>query len=230
SANKIPKIADRALAQIPSRIAINTELAAYGKNSQVLKPTMWDNRINRESDNPQEHIFEKMVADKYLGEIVRNLVTDFMDAQILFPKNADVSTFSEPFSFFTSYMTIMEDTSESLDEVGTLLSASFNVQASKVDRCIVSALCSIVSRRAARLMGAATAALVKRATEAMDEIYPAVVSVSGQLTEMNQPYVQTMIDTATSLVDKMGLQKPTFNVLGEDGYTVGAAIAAMGEE
>ncbi|ORX67045.1 actin-like ATPase domain-containing protein, partial [Linderina pennispora] len=135
SANKIPKITDRALTQIPSCIAINTELAAYGKNSQVLKPTMWDNRINRESDNPQEHIFEKMVADKYLGEI--------------------------PFSFFTSYMTIMEDSSESLDEVGTLLSASFNVQASKVDRCIVSALCSIVSRRAARLMGAATAALVK---------------------------------------------------------------------
>ncbi|KAJ1946189.1 hypothetical protein FBU59_002093 [Linderina macrospora] len=229
-ASKIPKIAGSSLSSYPSRIAVNTELAAYGKNSSALRPTMWDNRIDRESSNPQEHIFEKMVADKYLGEIVRNLVTDFMDAQLLFPKNADVAVFTKPFSFFTSYMTVMEDTSENLSEIGMLLSASFNVQASLVDRHIVRALCNIAGKRAALLMGAAAAALVRRATEAMQDKYPALVSVSGQLTEMNQVYVQTMIDTATQLVEKMGLQKPTFNVLGEDGYTVGAAIAALSEE
>ncbi|KAJ2103152.1 hypothetical protein GGI09_000813 [Coemansia sp. S100] len=216
-AARIPK-----LQATTGRVAVNTELARYGEHSSVLMPTLWDHRLDRESANTGTHTFEKLVADKYLGEIVRNLITDFMDAQLIFPKNADASVLGEPYSFFTSYMTTMEDQSDDLREVGDLLRAGFNIHASLVDRQIVRALCHMVTMRAAKLVAAAVAGIVRRASADA-----AVVSISGQLTEMNQPYVTCTTDTAQSLVLGMGLPAPTFNILGEDGYTVGAALAAF---
>ncbi|KAJ2083948.1 hypothetical protein H4R24_000391 [Coemansia sp. RSA 988] len=227
SANKISKISGSELSGSGAQVAINTELARFGENSEVVQPTMWDHRIDRESGNTGYHVFEKLVADKYLGEIVRNLITDFLDVRLIFPKDADVSTFSEPYTFFTSYMTIMEDTSDDLREVGDLLDAGFNVKTSHVDRQIVRALCRIVTMRAAKLVGAAVAGVVRKATEAMDEPAQAVVSISGQLTEMNQPYVGCTIKTAQELLEKMNLKDAVFNVLGEDGYTVGAALSSF---
>ncbi|KAJ2870005.1 hypothetical protein GGH93_005903 [Coemansia aciculifera] len=223
-ASRIPKLQAK-----EGRVAVNTELARYGEHSAVLAPTRWDHRLDRESANTGTHTFEKLVADKYLGEIVRNLITDFMDAQLIFPKNADASVLGEAYSFFTSYMTIMEDQSGDLREVGDLLRAGFNIQASVVDRQIVRALCHMVTMRAAKLVGAAVAGIVRRASEpqAAAAAAAAVVSISGQLTEMNQPYVACTTGTAQALLLRMGLPAPTFNVLGEDGYTVGAALAAL---
>ncbi|KAJ2549590.1 hypothetical protein EV175_004388 [Coemansia sp. RSA 1933] len=226
-AARIPKISGTELGNSDARVAINTEIARYGENSSVLSPTMWDHRIDRESSNTGSHTFEKLVADKYLGEIVRNLITDFMDSLLIFPRDSDVSTFSTPYSFFTSYMTIMEDTSDDLSEVGDLLRAGFNIDSSLVDRKIVSALCKIVAMRAAKLVGGAAAGLAKRATEAVDANEPAVISISGQLTEMNQPYLECTMATARSIASKIGLEEPIFNVLGEDGYTVGAALSSL---
>ncbi|KAJ1991144.1 hypothetical protein GGI25_003588 [Coemansia spiralis] len=227
AAAKIPKISGTELGNSEARVAINTELARFGENSHVLCPTMWDNRIDRESPNTGYHIFEKLVADKYLGEIVRNLITDFMDSQLIFSKDADVSTFSEPYSFFTSYMTIMEDNSDDLHDVGDLLLAGFNIDSSLTDRKIVRSLCQIVATRAAKLVGGAVVGLVKKATEAMESAAPAVISISGQLTEMNQPYLNCTIETAKRLLENSGLQEPVFNILGEDGYTVGAALTSF---
>ncbi|KAJ2856866.1 hypothetical protein GGI22_003674, partial [Coemansia erecta] len=226
-AAKIPKLGGTELGSSDTRVAINTELARFGEYSSVLNPTMWDHRIDRESPNTGYHTFEKLVADKYLGEIVRNLITDFMDSRMIFPKHSDVSTFSTPYSFFTSYMTIMEDTSADLSEVGNLLRAGFNIDSSLVDRKIVSSLCKIVAMRAAKLVGGAAAGLAKKATEAMDAPEPAVISISGQLTEMNQPYLKCTMTTAKSIASKIGLEEPIFNVLGEDGYTVGAALSSL---
>ncbi|KAJ1841926.1 hypothetical protein LPJ73_005960 [Coemansia sp. RSA 2703] len=224
-AREVPKLHGTPLGESDALVAINTELARYGAGSSALRPTMWDHRVDRESMDTGAHVFEKLVADKYMGEIVRNLITDFMDARLLFPKDADATMFSKPYSFFTSYMTIMEDTSEDLHEVGGLLNAGFNVQASAVDRQIVATLCRIVAMRAARLVGAAVAGIVRRAAEATGK--PAVVSISGQLTEMNQPYVRCTVETAKRLALAMQLDEPSFNVLGEDGYTVGAALASL---
>ncbi|KAJ1731868.1 hypothetical protein LPJ61_002322 [Coemansia biformis] len=227
AAAKIEKIAGTELGSSHARVAINTELASFGENSEVIKPTMWDNRVDRESANTGHHIFEKLVADKYLGEIVRNLITDFRDDLLIFPRDADMSTLSEPYSFYTSYMVIMDDCSDDLHEVGDLLKANFNIAASIVDRQIVRALCHIVAMRAAKLVGGAVAGLVKRATEAMSVPAPAVISISGQLTEMNQPYVNCTIASAQKLLGAMGLDRAEFNILGEDGYTVGAALSSF---
>ncbi|KAJ1960219.1 SWI5-dependent HO expression protein 4, partial [Dipsacomyces acuminosporus] len=227
-ASKIAKLSDTELGKSESRVAINTELAYYGKHSQILRHTQWDNRIDRESDNPGDRIFEKLVADKYLGEIVRNLITDFVDAQLLFSKSADSTVLSSEYSFYTSYMTIMEDSSPDLSDIGDLLASGFNIQSSVVDRRIIRALCHIVTLRAARLVGAASAAVVKKALEALPAKEPALASISGQLTEMNQPYVECVKSTAERLLAGYGVGNAEFYILGEDGYTVGAALTSLG--
>ncbi|KAJ2024594.1 hypothetical protein GGI06_000931 [Coemansia sp. S85] len=119
----------------------------------------------------------------------------------------------------------MEDHSDDLTELSDLLRAGFNIKASVVDCQIVRALCQIVTMRAAKLVGAAVAGIVCRASDGQKD--GVVVSISGQLTEMNQPYVRCTTETAKRLLSNMGRKEPTFNVLGEDGYTIGAALAAF---
>ncbi|KAJ2467734.1 hypothetical protein EV174_006372, partial [Coemansia sp. RSA 2320] len=222
-----------AAAKIPrqpgvGRVAVNTELARFGEQTSVLQPTLWDRRLDRESADTGTHTFEKLTADKFIGEIVRNLITDFMDARLIFARDADASVFTAPYSFFASYMAIMDDSSPDLRDVGDLLRAGFNIQASLVDRQIVRALCHIVAMRAARLVGAAVAGVARKASEALESPpQPLVISISGQLSEINQPYVASTISTAKALMANLGLSEPTFTVLGEDGYTFGAALASL---
>lgn len=193
--------------------AVNTELG-----QTKIQATMWDNMVDRESDQPGERQFEKLVADRYLGEIVRNLICDFIDRHLIFQKNTDSTVFSKPYSFFSSYVAVMEDSSAELSEAGDLLRAAFNVESSFVDRQIVKRLCQLVTTRAARLVGAALAGIVKRQDGRV------TVSVSGILTEMNHQYVQTMMETTQEMLEN---QHVLFNVLGEEAFTLGAALAAL---
>ncbi|KAJ2661228.1 hexokinase [Coemansia sp. RSA 1200] len=147
-----------------SDVAINTEIGRFGSTEASLSAlplTMWDNRIDRESKHPGMRRFEKLVADQYLGEIVRNLITDFMDRQLLFSSNCEATKISDPYSFHTAYMApIMEDTSLDLSAVGNLFATEFGIATSLGDRQIIRTFCDCVASRASRLSGAMLAALV----------------------------------------------------------------------
>ncbi|KAJ1785607.1 hypothetical protein LPJ59_006105, partial [Coemansia sp. RSA 2399] len=144
------------------------------------------------SRNPGVRRFEKLVADQYLGEIVRNLITDFMDQQLLFTVSCDVSKINEGYSFHTAYMApIMEDTLADLSSVGDLFKTVFGIRAELADRQIIRALCDCVASRAARLSGAALAALVARSTLTTR---PCTVALGGVLLN-SKPIFRTTLAT-----------------------------------
>ncbi|KAJ2616911.1 hexokinase [Coemansia sp. RSA 1804] len=147
-----------------SDAAINTEIGRFGSTEAALSTlplTMWDNRIDRESKHPGMRRFEKLVADQYLGEIVRNLITDFMDRQLLFSTSCEATRISDPYSFHTAYMApIMEDASLDLSSVGNLFATEFGIATDLGDRQIIRTFCDCVASRASRLSGAMLAALV----------------------------------------------------------------------
>ncbi|KAJ2449603.1 hexokinase [Coemansia sp. RSA 2336] len=180
-----------------SDIAINTEVGRFGENS--LPRTMWDRRVDRESRCPHTRALEKLVADQYLGEIVRNLITDFMDRQLLFPASCHAQAISTAYAFHTAYMApIMEDTTEDLGMVDALFATEFDIHSSLADRLIIRALCEIVAARAARLAGAVLAALVLKAASTE----PIKLALSGGLFTMNSQILDTTKNTLKDIFYK----------------------------
>ncbi|KAJ2556472.1 hypothetical protein EV175_001980 [Coemansia sp. RSA 1933] len=205
---------------------VNTEIGRFGSesgtsSSSVLPMTMWDNRIDRESRNPGARRFEKLVADQYLGEIVRNLITDFMDQQQLFSVNCDVSKINESYSFHTAYMApIMEDTSGDLASVGDLFDTVFGISTDLSDRQIIRALCDCVASRASRLSGAALAALVSGTRP----VSPCTVALSGVLLNSKPIFNATMATMHKQLSNDKATEvyiQPRYSEL------LGAALSAV---
>ncbi|KAJ2713844.1 hypothetical protein H4R19_002048, partial [Coemansia spiralis] len=222
---RVGRLADAPAADDAGDVAINTEIGRFGAASGALPLTMWDRRIDRESRCPQARQLEKLVADQYLGEIVRNLLTDFMDNRLLFVGSSEVQPISAAYSFHTAYIApIIEDTSNELAAVDAVLGAEFGVRSSQADRRVVRALCRIVAERAGRLSGAMLAALALKATASSTG--PVSIALSGALFDTN-PFVHT---TAVAAMENLLASRgaPPVGVLLQrrSDELIGAAITA----
>ncbi|KAJ1955089.1 hypothetical protein EC988_002073 [Linderina pennispora] len=208
-----------------AKVAINTELGRFGSSSGVLPQTMWDRRIDRESRNPGLRSFEKLVASQYLGEIVRNLITDFIDKHLLFSVNCPVKEISTEYSFHTAYIgSIMDDETKDLAHVDGIIAAEFGIETSLADRQIVRALCEIVAARASRLSGAALAALILKSNAHVD---CASIALSGALFDMNRKVYEHTIATLQEQLQRSAATTATVNLQRRDSDLIGAAIDAI---
>ncbi|KAJ1898314.1 hexokinase [Kickxella alabastrina] len=178
-------------------VAINTEIGRFGSlhNSSALPLTMWDRCVDRESRTPGARTFEKLVADKYLGEITRNILLDLMDCRLLFSTTTDATRISTEYTFHTAYMApIMEDCSTDLCSVEDIFAAEFNISGISLrDRRTIQRICCLVARRAAKLAGAVLAALVLKAGLKAEE--PVSVALSGVLFDVNFEIYEMAVDT-----------------------------------
>lgn len=149
-----------------TEMIINTEWGSFGdRNPEYLPRTLYDNRVNRESTNPGVHLFEKMVSGLYLGEIVRNVMVDFVDRGILFKDTPQYSKdLNQPYSFEASYMSAIEtDDTPEYDGIKHILESIMNVPSTtQNDRRLVKRICELVGQRAARLIAAAISAVVEK--------------------------------------------------------------------
>ncbi|KAJ2368666.1 hypothetical protein H4S01_001458 [Coemansia sp. RSA 2610] len=208
-----------------SEVAVNTEIGRFGSAGNALPLTMWDRRVDRESRNPRTRALEKLVADQYLGEIVRSLITDFIDRQLLFAPNCPVQAISSAYSFHSAYMApIIEDESADLVTVDALFAAEFGIRCSPADRLVIRSLCEIVAARAARLSGAVLAALVLKASTDNRVVN---VALGGVLFDINQK----LLDDTTAAMEQLLQTHPkqvqtkvVFQGRGDDLF--GAAVNA----
>ncbi|KAJ1731869.1 hypothetical protein LPJ61_002323 [Coemansia biformis] len=221
----VERLAAPAASDEADDVAINTEIGQFGSALDALPLTMWDRRVDRESRCPQQRQLEKLVADQYLGEIVRNLITDFMDHRLLFTGAGEVRPISTPYSFHTAYMApIIEDVSAELSSVDAVLGTEFGIRTSRADRQIVSSLCRIVATRAARLSGALLAALVLKAAGPSKR--DVSVALGGSLFDTN-PFIHSIAVSAMErlLASKRAAPASVFLQRRSDEL-VGAAICA----
>ncbi|KAJ1899763.1 hypothetical protein LPJ66_001904 [Kickxella alabastrina] len=189
----------------PEVVAINTEIGRFGSlhNSSALALTMWDRRVDRESRTPGARTFEKLVADKYLGEITRNILLDLMDCRLLFSTTTDATRISAEYTFHTAYMApIMEDCSTDLCSVEDIFAAEFNISGISLrDRRTIQRICCLVARRAAKLAGAVLAALVLKAGLKAEE--PVSVALSGVLFDVNFEIYEMAVDTLKCILMRL---------------------------
>jgi hexokinase len=143
---------------------INTEWGSFGDTkSETIPHTFYDIRVNRQSVNPGVHVYEKMCAGLYLGEIVRLILVDFVDRRLLF--DAQYSTeLNKPYNFESTYMSAIErDDTPELESTKHLLESVMNIPSTTLqDRKMVKRICEMVGRRAARLIAAGMSAIISK--------------------------------------------------------------------
>ncbi|CAO3624746.1 unnamed protein product [Cunninghamella blakesleeana] len=227
----ITKIRMHNTASIDSEMIINTEWGNFGSSKRTLPCTWFDRKLDRESFNPQYHVFEKMTTGIFLGEIVRNIITYLIDRDLLF--NGRSSTMlNTPHGFDTSYMYVCEvDQSADLNDTRIILEDMLNISKTTLaDREIVKKVCELVGTRAAMLIGAGIASVVQHMVmngvdfTQYDE--GCAISISGSIYEDYPSFHPRVCTTLKELIPDHISAKLSVGIV-KHSRTVGAAIVAM---
>ncbi|KAJ2083947.1 hypothetical protein H4R24_000390 [Coemansia sp. RSA 988] len=222
----VEKLSDNSEATDENEIAINTEIGRFGSERESLPRTIWDRRLDRESRSPNTRALEKLVADQYLGEIARNLITDFVDNLLIFSTRTNVHELNTPYVFHTAYMApIIEDTSEDLATVGALFAAEFNIETSLADRQIIRALCQIVAARASLISGAVLSALVLKASDPSSSNNVSV-ALSGALFDVNNDIYEQTVASMKKLLARKSAAHASVYFQDHGDELIGAAVNA----
>jgi hexokinase len=122
---------------------------------------MFDNKLDRKSNNPRFQMFEKLISGMYLGEITRNVLLNLIDRGLLFNSYSS-KDLNNQYYFETEYMsTIESDDTNTLEKTKRILEESLNLPSTTLtDRQIVKRVCQMVGLRAARLSSAALSAVI----------------------------------------------------------------------
>jgi len=201
---------------------INCEWGAYDEEKAMLPLTQYDNKLDAESQNPGQHIYEKMISGMYLGEICRNVFLDLIEKKCLF--NGVLSEeLKKPNSFETAYMSRIErDYSADLSDTKIVLQDLLGVPNTTArDRRIVRRICELVATRAARLAAVGVAAVVTKMDRVSDGC---TVAIDGSVYEHYPHFGNRMKDAIHELLGMF--EENVVLQLGKDGSSVGAGVIA----
>ncbi|CAF4417187.1 unnamed protein product [Rotaria socialis] len=212
----------------PKQVIINMEWGAFGNNKRLNHVrTRYDEEVDLSSVNPGKQIFEKMISGMYMGEIVRLIILDLMQQDLLFIGQCDnYGDYKTPLftrgGFYTKFVSTVEtdegiafsNTRRVLQDIG-IRNPTFD------DCAIVQHICKNVSKRAARLAGAGVAVLINRINK------PHItVGVDGSLYRYHPRFERNMQKCIKNLVNK----NIKFEMsLSNDGSGVGAALTVAAE-
>ncbi|CAO3631029.1 unnamed protein product [Cunninghamella blakesleeana] len=204
---------------------INTEWGSFGDDDRCVLPlSMYDNRVNRQSDNPGEQTFEKMVAGQYLGELVRTIIIEFMDRRILFGGKY-TKELNTPYYFDISYVgRIGTDEDENLEITGHILEDVMGLTNTTLnERQVVKYICELVGQRAARLIGAAISTIIDK-RECLKDVV--TISIEGIIYESFPKFPRRLREALRRIYGDENLNKISIMVT-KDGNGIGAALAAL---
>ncbi|NLA40589.1 MAG: hypothetical protein GX874_04135 [Smithella sp.] len=183
-------------------------------NFDKLDANACDQALDRITLNPGRQRMEKMVSGMYIGELVRMILLDMTDRGILLEERHKPVLAGEQ-SVSSEHM--------SLTARGKDLFAAIGIpDASDRDRDAAARVCRIVSRRSARIVGAALAAVVAWMDASLEQKH--TIAIDGALFEKYPGYPENMRSVLEELfarrADRISLC-PT-----SDGSGIGAAIIA----
>jgi hexokinase len=193
-----------------------------GNFNAALPRNKYDDLLDRQSGNPGRQAEEKMVAGKYLGELVRLVVVDFCKRGRMFDGRLP-DIFAAREGFGTERLSeIEEDESPEADRVRFLLGEWGERTAGVGDAAKLREISRIVSTRAARLAAAVLAATVTKNDPALDGMH--AIAVDGSVFEKHPGFEGGIWETFRELfgdrAERIRLK------LTHDGSGLGAAIIA----
>ncbi|KAI8096262.1 uncharacterized protein BX664DRAFT_323491 [Halteromyces radiatus] len=215
-----------------TEMIINTEWCNFG-SKQYLPMTRFDHQLDTESNNQGIHIFEKMTAGMYLGELVRQILVYLLDQGVLtFTTDDDDCLVRVPYHFDTSYMYVCEadEDLDTLEDTRVVLEEMCKVGPTTLnDREIVKKACEWVGNRAATLLGASIASVVKYMFEYNDHVDRSqgfAISISGDIYKDYPSFHPRVCEALKTLIPDEMAAKLSVGIV-KHSRIVGAAIVAM---
>lgn len=209
----------------PKHVIVNTEWGAFGDHGELdFIVTKWDHRVDEGSINPGKQIFEKMISGMYMGEVVRQVLVDLVEEDLIFAKQP-VENLKTRGRFYTKYVSEIE--SDQVGDYTRCREALKDLGMTNVTDEDCSALrhvCECVSRRAGFMVSAGITALLKK----MD-YKDVVVAIDGSVFRFHPHFENIMRSRIRQL---MGTEYKFDLMLSTDGSGRGAALVAavlMGE-
>ena len=138
-------------------MVINTEWGGFDDERLALPVTIFDNKLDRESIRPRNHVFEKMISGMYLGEVARCVMVHLIDRLALF-SGFSSTEMNTAYAFDTAYMSAVEgddkpasapDSATRKVLVETMRIADKHISTEDIET--VRQVCAMVGTRAARL-------------------------------------------------------------------------------
>ena len=203
----------------PKHVVINTEWGAFGNHGELdFIVTKWDRRVDAGSINPGKQIFEKMISGMYMGEVVRQVLVDLVEEDLIFA-DQPTENLKTPGRFYTKYVSEIE--SDQVSEFTLARKALEDLGMSNVtdeDCSAVRYVCECVSRRAGFMVSAGITALLKK----MD-YKDVVVAIDGSVYRFHPHFPNIMRSRIAQL---MGIDYKFDLMLSTDGSGRGAALVA----
>ena len=201
-------------------VIINTEWGAFGDHGELdFVRTKWDQEVDTMSLNPGKQTFEKMISGMYMGELVRLVLCDMMDEDLMFVNKNNTEVLRTSGSFPTKFLSEIE--ADPVGEYDRCRRVVLELGLSDVGEDDLSALryvCESVSRRAAFMCAAGITALLKKMN-----YKDVTIAVDGSLFRYHPHFHNVMKSRVTQL---MGIDYKFDMILSEDGSGRGAALVA----
>lgn len=214
-------------AQQSANMVINMEWGAFGNNGCLdFIRTAYDYEIDQCSLNPKKQIYEKMMSGMYMGEIVRLIIIDLFEKELLFVGHRDHNWKTDyrqalytKGSFYTKYVSEIESDSGVTFRRTTLVLEQLGIDKPTYDDCsIVKYVCKLVSRRAAQLAACGLSVLLNHINEPNTTI-----AVDGSLYRFHPKFKKIMEKTMSILINPQVKYKM---ILSMDGSGKGASLVA----
>ena len=202
-------------------IAVNTELAAYNNNRQMLPLTNFDEDVDHGSENPGAHIYEKMIAGLYLGELYRLILLQLHSLGMLL-MGRGISTLERPHIIDASFLSVAEsDMTKSLVEMHELFQNKLGIDLDRDELKVCRYLIELVGTRAARLYSCGIAALCRRM-----KMTHGHVGVDGSVFHHYMHFADRARHALREILDWPHKEDCITFHAAEDGSGIGAALVA----
>uniref|UniRef100_A0A8C8XSX9 Hexokinase-3 n=2 Tax=Panthera leo TaxID=9689 RepID=A0A8C8XSX9_PANLE len=208
------------------RVCVSVEWGSFG-DDEALGPvlTTFDHALDQESLNPGAQRFEKMIGGLYLGELVRLVLAHLAQQGALFGGCTSPALLSRG-SILLEHVTEMEDPLAGAARVHAILQ-DLGLSVGTSDAELVRYVCTAVFTRAARLCGAALAAVLSRLQHSREQqMLQIAVATGGRVFERHPSFLSILQETVMLLVPECDVSFIPSVDGGGRGVAMVTAVAA----
>ncbi|XP_023172068.1 hexokinase type 2-like [Drosophila hydei] len=198
---------------------INCEWGAFGDNGVLdFIRTRYDIEVDNFSINPKKQVYEKCISGMYMGELVRNIIVELMDKDVLF-KGVKSKGLHERGKFETRFITEIESDEPGRFRNAAMVMDSLGIRTSnEKDLMCLRYICETVSTRSAKLAACGLVCLIRKMN-----VKDLSVGIDGSVYRFHPHYHRLLMENMNLLLN--GTVRYEL-VLSEDGSGRGAALIA----
>ncbi|XP_064551485.1 hexokinase type 2 [Drosophila montana] len=198
---------------------INCEWGAFGDNGVLdFIRTSYDHQVDKNSINPKKQIFEKCISGMYMGELVRLVIVELMDKQLIFKGQSSQKILVKG-NFDTSFITEIESDQPGSHRNAAMVMDRLGIRTNnEKDLDCLRLICETISTRSAKLAACGLVCLINKMN-----VKDLTIGIDGSVYRYHPNYHTLLTESMNMLL--AGSVKFEL-ALSEDGSGRGAALIA----